>query len=95
MTLKVRRNEEDLRRELAAQLGFLRSSAAAFDSGFIDEAKRLAVAMRILLHDTPRSRGLLAQLDAMPAHSRAPVSHTSRASLTRGLAFCGWMSSSH
>lgn len=66
MPAKVRREEDDLRSQLYAQLEFLRSSAAAFDTGFVDEAKRLAVALRILLHDTPRSRGLLAQLDKVP-----------------------------
>jgi len=39
------------------------SSAEAYDRGGFAEAKRLAVAIRVLVHDTDRSKSLLAQLD--------------------------------
>jgi len=43
-------------------VAFLRASAAAFDAGFEAEAKRLAVVLRVLLHDTKTSASLLGQL---------------------------------
>ena len=47
---------------LSEQTEFLRMSAAAFDEGQFAEAKRLAVAVRTLCHDTRRSHSLLGQL---------------------------------
>lgn len=41
---------------------FLKSSAAAFDAGFTGEAKRMAVSLRVLLHETAASHSILAQL---------------------------------
>jgi hypothetical protein len=52
----------ELECHLAEQLQFLQVSAAAFDAGFEGEAKRLAVVLRILLHDTKSSKSLLGQL---------------------------------
>jgi SEC-C motif len=53
---------DDLTAHLAEQLRFLRESAESFDRGFEGEAKRLAVTLRTLLHDTASSRSLLGQL---------------------------------
>lgn len=53
---------EELRRQLDDQLLFLKSSAKAFDEGFEAEAKRLAVVLRVLMHDTRNSKSLLGQL---------------------------------
>jgi hypothetical protein len=52
----------DLQAHLDEQLGFLERSAAAFDQGYEDEAKRLTVTLRVLLHETPQSHSLLGQL---------------------------------
>jgi hypothetical protein len=52
----------DLESHLADQLDFLKSSAQSFDNGFEGEAKRLAVAIRILLYDGGSSKSLLGQL---------------------------------
>jgi hypothetical protein len=52
----------ELEAHLDEQLGFLDRSAAAFDAGYEDEAKRLAVILRVLLHDTTQSHSLLEQL---------------------------------
>lgn len=60
--MKVPQTPEDLRKHLNEQLGFLRRSAESYDSGFVDEAKRLAVTIRILVHDTKNSNSLLQQL---------------------------------
>jgi hypothetical protein len=47
---------------LAEHLGWLERSGAAFDSGLEDEAKRLAVVIRTLVHDTAASSSLLGQV---------------------------------
>lgn len=47
---------------LAESTQFLVSSANSFDRGYEAEAKRLAVTLRVLLHDTPQSRSLLGLL---------------------------------
>jgi hypothetical protein len=52
----------DLQAHLDEQLGYLERSAALFDQGYEDEAKRLAVPLRVLLHDTTQSHSLLGQL---------------------------------
>lgn len=41
---------------------YLRSSAASFDAGYEPEAKRMAVSLRVLLHDTPQSISVFKQL---------------------------------
>lgn len=52
----------DLERQFAKQIGFLKRSAESYDNGFHDEAIRLAVVVRVLVHDTPKSISLLTQL---------------------------------
>lgn len=47
---------------LSEQLGFLDLSSASFDAGHELEAKRLAVVIRTLVHDTEHSVSLLRQL---------------------------------
>ena len=54
---------EELLDHLKEQIEFMKASAASYDSGFEGEAKRLAIAIRILVHDTSQSISLLAQLD--------------------------------
>jgi hypothetical protein len=56
------RPPEELCEQLREQYGFLRRSADAYDSGFEGEAARLAVTLRVLLHDGGSSRSLLGQL---------------------------------
>lgn len=55
-------NRADLELHLDEQLGFLERSATAYDQGYEDEAKRLAVTLRVLLHETLQSHSLLGQL---------------------------------
>ncbi|MFD4293637.1 hypothetical protein ACFWQG_10495 [Rhodococcus sp. NPDC058532] len=52
----------DLELDLSEQLEFLASSGAAFDRGALSESKRIAVAIRVLVHDTKMSHSLLDQL---------------------------------
>src|SRR5260370_739579 len=56
------RGDTDLIERLQEQVGFLRRSAVAYDEGEHSEARRLATTVRILCHDTGRSRALLQQL---------------------------------
>ena len=56
---------DELKSHLDDHLAFLRSSADAFDSGFGGEVKRLAVSLRVLLHDTKASHSLLGQLSRL------------------------------
>jgi hypothetical protein len=59
-TVSVSRAE--LIERLKEQVRFLESSTRAFDEGMIAEAKRLAVTIRVLVHDTAASKSLLGQL---------------------------------
>lgn len=43
-------------------LQFIWSSSFSFDQGFLGEAKRIAVSLRVLLHETAQSHSILAQL---------------------------------
>ena len=54
----------DFKAQLRRQLQFLRASAAAFDGGFHDEAIRIAVTIRVLVHQTKSSTSLLKHLNA-------------------------------
>jgi hypothetical protein len=54
----------DFKEYLRMHLNFLVKSSAAFDRGDIDECVRIALGIRILLHDTPKSTSLLTHLNA-------------------------------
>jgi hypothetical protein len=54
--------EDELKHHLEDQIQFLKYSSVAYDNGFESEAKRLAVSLRILFHDTNKSMSLLASL---------------------------------
>jgi len=61
--MKVKQSKQELLAHLNDHLIFLKSSAAAFDAGHTGEAKRLAVTIRVLFHDTKNSKSLLGQLN--------------------------------
>lgn len=52
----------DYHEHLRRQLDFLERSCAAFDRGCEDEAVRVAVSIRVLIHETGNSTSLLAHL---------------------------------
>jgi len=60
--MKIKQSKDELLAHLGDHLMFLKSSSAAFDAGHIGEAKRLAVTMRVLFHDTNNSKSLLGLL---------------------------------
>jgi hypothetical protein len=57
-----RKSQSEIEDHYREQMQFLRSSAAAYDAGDSTEALRLAVSLRVLLHDTPQSTSILTQL---------------------------------
>lgn len=63
-TTRHEQTTEELRQHLDDQLQLLQLSADSFDRGIEAEAKRIAVSLRVLLHDTDRSISLLTQLGA-------------------------------
>lgn len=68
--------DRDLEADLSEQLEFLASSGRAFDQGDLSESKRIALVIRVLVHDTASSHSLLAQLgikDTLAWADSAPV----------------------
>jgi hypothetical protein len=59
MTDSIPQTQQDLERQLQEQIQLMELSASAFDSGYDAEAKRLAVSLRVLFHDTHKSHALL------------------------------------
>ena len=53
------RSGEELAELLEEQILFLKSSCESFDAGFEGEIKRLAVSVRVLVHDTGKSTSLM------------------------------------
>jgi hypothetical protein len=53
------RSAEELTELLDEQVSFLKASCSAFDAGFTGEIKRLAVSVRVLVHDKGRSTSLM------------------------------------
>ena len=49
-------------KQLARQLAFIETSCRSYDAGFCDEAVRIAVAIRVLIHESKNSHSLLHQL---------------------------------
>lgn len=61
--MKIGLSNEELQGYLEEQLQFLERSASSYDGGFEGEVKRLAVSVRILVHDTDKSTSLLTLLN--------------------------------
>ncbi|MDD5057020.1 MAG: hypothetical protein PHQ60_04035 [Sideroxydans sp.] len=59
---KYKQTKEEFLQHLAENLGFLKASSSSFDAGFHGEAKRLALAIRVLVHDIEKSKALLSLL---------------------------------
>lgn len=60
--IAVKQSKQELIAHFHESLDFLNASAASFDGGFFSEAKRLAVTIRVLVHDSERSKSLLGLL---------------------------------
>lgn len=62
MEEKIPQTQEELMAQFEEQIGFLESSVGAYDNGNESEAKRMALAVRILAYDRGNSKSLLGQL---------------------------------
>ncbi len=60
---KYVQTRDELLGHLKDQIAFMIQSANSYDNGLEDEAKRLAVVIRVLVHDTNKSRSLLTLLN--------------------------------
>jgi hypothetical protein len=58
----IAQSKAELEEQLKHQLSFLKNSASLVDQGHLEESKRLAVAMRVLVHDSATSHSLLGLL---------------------------------
>ncbi|MDC6118736.1 hypothetical protein PJX95_11800 [Serratia rubidaea] len=54
----------DFKSHLKRQLSFIKRSCDSFDKGYTDEAIRIAVVIRVLLHQTKHSTSLLTHMQA-------------------------------
>jgi hypothetical protein len=59
---KYLQTQEELLEHLKEHTHFMKASALEYDNGHIEEAKRLATSIRVLVHDTRNSISLLSQL---------------------------------
>lgn len=85
MSQRVPQSQQELDQHLSDHLSFLRSSGDAYDNGQDGEAKRLAVSIRVLLHDTANSASLLRQLDRLKGQFLSTaIPHDDRNLLTHG-----------
>ncbi len=55
----------DFRKQLSKQLGFIKNSCELYDRGDYEEAIRIAVSIRILIHETSTQTPLLKHLEAL------------------------------
>ncbi|HEY9168264.1 MAG TPA: SEC-C domain-containing protein [Lutibacter sp.] len=56
---KIPLNHSDYEKHYNEQIEFLKNSCNSFDNGFDGESKRIALTLRVLLHDTKQSHSLL------------------------------------
>lgn len=61
--MKYIQTKNDLKNHFNEQINFIHKSCAEYDKGDFSEAKRIAVALRILLHNTTSSHSLFSQLN--------------------------------
>lgn len=61
--MKIELSNSELQEHLEEQIEFMECSASSYDSGFEGEIKRLAVSVRVLVHDTGRSTSLTTLLN--------------------------------
>jgi hypothetical protein len=92
-------SKAELEEKLKVQRNFIESSIAAFDSGNKFESLRMAVAVRVLFHNTRNSHALLAQLSqieslqlpntgkSLPPYSHKRFHDGSGGTISTGLGF--------
>ncbi len=75
--------------KLKMQIDFLKRSCYSFDSGFQDEAFRIAVVLRVLFHSTKQSTSLLKHLDYENLPLISTKAHTSKELLNSASLYMG------
>lgn len=87
--MRRQRDRPQLEALLREQIAFLNASAASYDGGFDAEAKRLAVTLRVLLHNTSMSHSLLGLLGIKEkfryVNTAEPINRTNLLPQTFGL----------
>jgi hypothetical protein len=79
----------DLFEHLRRQLDFIARSCEAYDRGYLDEGIRIAQQVRVLIHQTPKSKSLLTQLGATKIRLLTTVSPiSSRTIFFDGISTC-------
>lgn len=61
--MKIELDRDEIRKRLKDHIQYLIDSCKSYDEGKTAEARRMAVTIRVLLHDTNNSTSLLKQLD--------------------------------
>lgn len=61
---KIPRTKDELFSELQTQIRFLQNECEQYDSGYLEYSKRIALTLRILLHNTRCSNSLLHQIES-------------------------------
>jgi hypothetical protein len=84
---KARRDRPRLLAVLQEQLEFLARSGQSFDEGFEGEAKRIAVTLRVLFHDTRSSESLLHQLGIKEKLRYFDTADVAPAGMTEAISF--------
>lgn len=74
--MNIKRTASDLINSLKEQHGFLKKSCELYDDGSENEAKRIALCLRILLHDTKKSQSILEQLSIKQTTKFLDTAHT-------------------
>lgn len=91
--MKVELSVQDLQDHLEEQIDFLKASTSSYDGGFQGEIKRLAISVRVLVHDTSNSTSLLTLLDnkqidfadtSLPFDENNKMSHSSLIQMCMG-----------
>ena len=67
---KVPRTKKELLSEIQTQIKFLANECRQYDSGDLDYHKKIAVTLRILLHETKYSKSLLQQIETLFVYNR-------------------------
>ena len=60
---KIKKTKQEILNHLREHINYLSRSAALFDEGIEEEAKRIAVSLRVLMHQTKTSHSILNQIN--------------------------------
>jgi tetratricopeptide (TPR) repeat protein len=76
--MKYEKTKSDLLIDLKEQMTFIRNSSLLYDKGYINEAKNLALRIRILVYDNPKTNsrsllGLLKVKDKLEYYNKIPA----------------------